>query len=283
MSWRVYVEKFDNRLVKVSIEINGKINTYDQSYNISISGSKYANANKNECEVKIANLSKNDRDYILTETSPFNLNKSPKSIKIEAGRESYGTTLVFSGNVYSSTVSQPPDIILSMKCMTKYFLGGDVITRAQGAQTSLKGIATGIAKDISTSLNFQATDKNVSNYTHTGSSISQVDKLGEMGNVDAYVDDEVLVVKDSNKALTNVITVLNLDTGMIGIPELTALGIKIKFLIDHDTKLGGIIRVTSKLYPTANGDYVIYKLGFDIESRDTAFYYTAEAYRSVRF
>ncbi len=66
---------------------------------------------------------------------------------------------------------------------------------------------------------------------------------------------------------------------MIGIPEFTEQGIKVKMLLDNQTKLGGGLRITSSIYPAVNGDYVIYKLGFDIATRDTPFYYIAEAAR----
>ena len=72
---------------------------------------------------------------------------------------------------------------------------------------------------------------------------------------------------------------LNLDSGMIGIPELNEEGVKVTFLLDNLTTLGSALEITSELYPAANGNYTIYKLGFNIASRDTPFYYVAEAKR----
>ena len=54
---------------------------------------------------------------------------------------------------------------------------------------------------------------------------------------------------------------------------------KVKMLLDNQTRLGGGLRITSNIYPAVNGEYVIYKLGFQISSRDTPFYYIAEAAR----
>ncbi len=66
---------------------------------------------------------------------------------------------------------------------------------------------------------------------------------------------------------------------MIGIPEFTEQGIKVKFLLDNRTTLGGGIQIESKIYPATNGNYVIYKLGFEITNRDKPFYWIAEATR----
>jgi len=69
--------EIDKRIVRVGIETNGAIKYYE-GLNITANGTKYGNANQNECEVKISNLDKATRDFILTETSPFNLNRTPK-------------------------------------------------------------------------------------------------------------------------------------------------------------------------------------------------------------
>ena len=66
---------------------------------------------------------------------------------------------------------------------------------------------------------------------------------------------------------------------MIGIPEFTEQGVKVKFLVDNQTKLGGGIEIRSVQYPATNGQYSIYKLGFQIASREQPFYYIAEAAR----
>ena len=88
-----------------------------------------------------------------------------------------------------------------------------------------------------------------------------------------------MVVKDINLPLPNFMRVLNLESGMVGKPEFTEQGCKVKFLIDPRTKLGGALKVISKTTPTANGVYIIYKLSFFVASRDVDFYYAAETTR----
>lgn len=273
------MNELDPRLVRISIEVNGVLKSYD-GLAMSASGTKYANANQNECEVKLSNLDKATLDFILTETSPFNANRTPKRFIVEAGRESYGLSRIYEGTIASSVPSQPPDVTLTLKALTANHKKSEVIARNQPGQTSLQRIAGQVANDLGLSLTFQATDKQIANYNYTGGALKQVDKLGEAGRVDAYVDDNTLIVKDANRPLSNQIRILNLDTGLIGIPEITEQGVKVKFLLDNQTVLGGAIRLESKIYPTVAGDYTIYKLGFDIASRDVPFYWIAEAKRA---
>lgn len=268
----------DDRIVRVSIEVDGRVKIYEGLY-VYISGMKYANPNQNECEVKIANLDKATRDYILTETSPFNKNRRRKKIIIEAGRVSYGTSQIFIGDIITATISQPPDLMVTLKALTGNYDKGNVIARSQPAQTSMSNIAKQVAGDLGLTLDFQATDKVISNYSFTGGSLKQVEKLGEMGAFNAYVDDDVLVVKDVNVPLTGQLRILNLDSGMIGIPEFTEQGVKVKFLLDNKTTLGSALQITSQINPAVNGFYSIYQLGFEIASRDTPFYWIASTKR----
>ena len=72
---------------------------------------------------------------------------------------------------------------------------------------------------------------------------------------------------------------LNKNTGMIGVPEGTENGVKVMMLFDPQTQIGSKLSLTSEINPVLDGDYNIYKLEFDISSRDTQFYLTAEANR----
>lgn len=266
---------FDDRLVALSITIQGKTNTYTDLY-ISASGTKYANENENECEIKIANLTSENRAYLLTQTSPFNDTRIEKTVTLLAGRKSYGLSTIFVGNIVSVTVSQPPDIFVTLRCLTGFFQNGNIIARTQPEISRLSSIASSVAKDLGLTLNFQATDKNVSNYSYSGPALKQVRKLGEVGLLDAYIDNNMLVVKNAGVPLSNTTRVLDLDSGMIGVPQLTELGVKVTFFLDNFTTLGGGLQIKSIINPAANGNYIIYKLSFEIANRDTPFYWIAD-------
>jgi hypothetical protein len=269
------MDELDPRIVKVGIEIDGLIKTYD-GLAITASGIKYANGNQNEAEISIANLDKATRDYILTETSPFNKNRTPKRVILDVGRKSYGTSRIFVGDITASNISQPPDITLTLKALTADFQKGNVLARSEGPQTDLSLIAQNVAADLGLTLDFQAQNRKIANYSFTGGALKQVDKLGEAFGVVAYVDDNQLIVKDLNAPLRGRVRILTLETGMIGVPELTEQGVKVKFLIDNQTTLGSGLQITSVMNPAANGLWTIYKLGFELASRDTPFYYVAE-------
>lgn len=272
------MDELDPRIVKVGIEIDGLIKTYD-GLAITASGTKYANGNQNDAEISITNLDKATRDYILTETSPLNQNRTPKRVILDVGRVSYGTSRIFIGDITASSVSQPPDITVTLKALTSNFQKGNVIARSQAPVAQLSLISQQVAQDLGLTLDFQALDRQVANYSFTGGALKQVDKIGQAAGVVSYVDDNLLIVKDMNTPLRGRMRILTQSTGMIGVPEITEQGVKVKFLIDNQTVLGSAMQITSEMNPAANGIYTIYKLGFELASRDTPFYYIAEGKR----
>lgn len=270
--------KIDQRIVRVSIEVNGELRTYEELW-ISANGSKFANPLQNECEIRISNLSKEVRDFILTETSPFNANRTPKRIILEAGRESTGTFRLFEGDITEASPSQAPDITLTIKAKTGQFSKGTIVARSEAPSVLLSKIAGNVAKDLGLTLVFEAKDKNIANYSFTGGALKQVDKLSQAGNVNAYVDDTKLIVKDYNAALNGITHTLSEQSGMIGLPEITEQGIKVRYLLDPNSQLGGELKVDSKVNPAATGDYVIFALSFEVSNRETPFYTIAECKR----
>lgn len=268
----------DPRLITITLQVNGGTKVFDQNLSISARGAKYGNAIFNDCEVTIANLDKATQDFILTETSPYNLNRTPKLITIDAGRVSYGISRIFAGSVFTSRPTQPPDISVILRCIENGFNGGNIVRRNYN-DTPLSQIAGQIAKDNNLTLIFEANDRLIGNYTFNGPVNGQLDVLEKQGLIDVFQDGLKMVVKNQAVPLQGGARIINASNGMIGIPELNERGCIVKFLLDNRTTLGAGIVVESDVYPAANGLYTIYKLDFEIASRDTAFYYTASGQR----
>ncbi len=270
----------DDRIIRVGIEVSGAMRFYDQLA-ITASGTKFANPNQGECTVSLTNLERSVRDFIITETSPFNRNPSQKRITLQAGRVSTGISLLYSGNIYRSTITQPPDQTLSIKCLTGQFMKGTTVATSLPGVAPLSRIVQQVASDANLIAENQATEQSVFNWNFTGSALKQIEKLADIPGINAFVDNDRLVIKNNNSALAGRLRVLSPQTGLIGIPEPTEQGVKVNMLYDNQTQLGGALEIQSNRYPAFSGRYVIYKLGFSITNRDTPFYLTAEARRAA--
>ena len=269
---------FDNRIVKVSLEFEDGISTFE-GLAITANGRKYNNEIMNECQCNIYNLTKDQRNYILRRTSPLLITKTPIKMMLDVGRESYGTFRLFNGMVNLSNTTQPPDIGLSLFALTNSYAQGIITGSTQAAQSSLKTIAQSIATANGLTLDFdesQVTDKQIENFSHSGSVASQIKKLNEIGNVIAFIDNETLILLDSNKTKKGEARIISAATGMVGIPTLTQNGVIVKMMLDNSVELGSLITVQSEMLPPANGDYKVIKIDFEVASREPAFWYTLE-------
>lgn len=276
------MDRIDPRVITVSIEVDGEARTYSGPMDISVTGEKTTNAVANTCEVKISNLSRDVRNFLLTETSPFNKNKKKKRIRVEAGRESTGTSLVYVGDVTASSPTQPPDIGISLKGQTAAATKGKLVARSGASLEHLQSLAKKAADDMEVELEFSAEDKQIANWQFTGGAGTQVDKLARTGAAHAFVDDETLVVKKRNEPRKGATKKLNKSTGMIGVPEVTEQGVTVKMLYDQEVKIGGALEISSDLNPSIDGRYEIFKLRFELATRAEAFYWVADAKRLDR-
>lgn len=267
----------DLRAIRVGVEVSGQMNYYQalEGMRIRASGTKYANATQNECTVTISGLRRETRDFLLTETSPFNQNRTPKQLVIEVGRVSTGLFKIFEGDIVSAEPGSPPDVDITLKAKTGSAANGRVISRSAQPMSRLSTIANTVANDIGATLDFQATDKNIANYTYTGGALGQINRLAEAGGVRAFLDDDRLIVQDYEDPAKGRIKILNMHSGMVGIPKATEKGITVQYLIDGESVLGGLLRLESKFNQSLNGDYKIDQSKFDVASHDNPFFYQA--------
>ena len=264
----------DLRRIRFGIEISGRINWYE-GLRVRAGGAKFANAQQNECTLTVSGLSMSTRDHLLTETSPFNSNRTPKRLIIEVGRVSTALFRIFIGDIVSAEPSAPPDVDVIIKAKTQSAQAGNVVAIASGPISKLSAISQRVADEIGLGLDFQALDKNISNFSYTGAALKMVNLLQDSGGVRAFIDDETLIVKNYGSALAGRIRILGADTGMVGIPKATEKGLDVTFLIDSESLLGGMIRLDSKMNKSLNGDYVIDQLKFDVASHEDPFFYSA--------
>lgn len=267
----------DLRSIRVGIEISGRMHYYEskEGMRIRASGTKHANATQNDCTVILSNLKRETRDFLITETSPFNDNSSLKRIIVEAGRVQLGVFQLFVGDIVSAEPSSPPDVDITIHAKTGANANTRVISTSSGARTNLSEIAREIASGIGVDLDFQAVDKLISNFTYTGGALGQISRLSEAGGVRAFLDDMKLLVQDRDKATAGRVKLLNLNSGMIGLPKITETGVEVLYLIDGESALGGTLQLESQFNKAANGSYKIDQLSFEVASHEEPFFYKA--------
>lgn len=271
----------DGRIVRVSIEIDGALRTYE-GLNIRATGKKFTTPTQNEANVTISGLRAETRDYILGSIDITRGTFNPRRIIIEVGRESLGTFILFVGDIVGAEVTEPPEVNLILKAKTNNGNNGRVVSVDGGERTTLMAIAQQVASDNDLLLVFEATDRNISGYQFIGTASEQVQSLKDLGiNIDAFIDDDTLFVKQSDRPIGQRLRILNMGSGMVGIPKATDIGVNVSYLLDAESALGGLLRLDSKFNRTLNGDYIIQELSFDVATHDDPFFYHASCRRLI--
>ena len=262
---------FDDRVLNIVIEFNGQMQFYNGAAGV-VKITKSSDSKQNACTISIDNLLLETIDYLVTETSPWNPSQKPKLITVMAGRQSAGVERIYTGDVILAEPSMPPDRRLTMKALTQNGAKYKWTSRSSPKTTQLLELCRHVASDYSLSLRFEAKDKTVAKYVYNGSTAQQIKKLEQVGDVDCFIDDEFLVVKDLGKGMRGEVRLISKDTGMIGTPVLDDKGIKVRMLFDPTIRLGQQIEIRSEVNKAANGQYVIYNWSASLATHDNDWY-----------
>ena len=265
---------FDPRIVRVGLQIGDDFQLFE-GLDIRMSGQKFASPTMNQCTVKISNLTRDHRHFILTKATPMAIARTPILMTVDVGRESYGTFRLFEGEVYVSTVTPPPDIAITLVSLTNSFALGLIAANSQGPMTSIETIAKSIADANGLTLIFKATNRQIANFQHSGAIAKQVGKLAMIGDVRAWVDNKQLFVIDKDGYADDTQFNLSIDTGMVGVPQATQSGVIAQMLVHPGISVGQKVGIKSQINPAVNGDsYFLSSVHFDIANRDVPFWYT---------
>lgn len=281
-------QAFDPRVVNVTITLQGKNYVFDNTdpaLAIYTTGLEVIGPSMSTCECRIYNLTKTLRNEIMSLGSPL-LNRPPTAanfnqpldtrpiLTLSAGRQSTGTKQIFTGNIVTAEMTQPPDIGIVLRALTNYAATLYLLNSPLPNPSTLEAISSAIATQCNLALDYQGPDIQVDNYTFNGTLQSNIIKLNRIGGVHAWVDatKKVLHVKEADKNLKNLNFTLNSASGLVGIPQITEAGVVTRCMFNTALELGGGITIDSVMNPPANGTYGIAQLGYEIATRDQPFW-----------
>lgn len=244
---------------------------------------KYMGAVMNKANIDIANLAREDVEYLTTYTSYALAVQQRKRIRISAGYEGQDVALLFDGDISEALPTTPPDVWLRCKAISGFYNNQTLLTKSIDSPTSVKQLAMNIANTLGLELDWRASsEKTIGSFNYIGGGTKLIDEFNRMGNFIAFEEDGKLKVVDSiNKAerVASSAKVLSEDSGLIDMPQPNALGLSAKMLLDPTVVCGSYVKLESKRIPAANGFYWVYKLAYEGSLREESFYTSIEARR----
>ncbi len=268
---------FDKRIIRVGIQIENDFQFFE-GLDIRCVGQKVAGPESNICTIRISNLTRSQKNFILRTATPMVISSNPQRapilVTLDVGRESIEPFRLFEGTCWASDVTMPPDIGITLMSTTNNFAASFMDPINYGALAQLEDISLLIASQYGLTLNFTASPKQIANFNYTGGLQSALNKLALCGTVRVHLDNKILSVYDKGDTRGGVTPfVLNVQNSMVGIPEATQSGVRARMLIRPEPQIGGPITIQSQVNPSVNGDYYISTMNFNITSRDDPFWY----------
>jgi len=285
----------DPRRVSLRIGDNESdiVSEFDESFMITGKIKKNILEVQNTCTIQIANLAPERRNKLLGAlTSWSSRNRAQPFIPIDLriGRASKPAdfTTVFRGSIYESGMSDPPDVIVDLKCMTSLIdqniASTNFLTKVLPKLSSHRALCQWAADLANIPLRYEVTislpptDARVAaGVIQKAYSISAV--VGMLANfyrdkVAVFVEDGELVVVEWGKALRGELVRVDATKWLIGSPRITQWGVCFKTLADAPIRVAGGVDLFSELNPAVNQKWVVTGVEYDISSRDTNWYAT---------
>ena len=101
-------------------------------------------------------------------------------------------------------------------------------------------------------------------------------KLAEVGKVNAYIEDDKLIVKEKSKPLKNTAFLISYKSGLLKV-EPTEKGVKVKIYFNPNINVGSEIILESDLNKPLNGSWIVNKIAYNLQNRDSSFFMELEA------
>lgn len=275
----------DQRLLSVTFGLGGDLfHTYDQKFNIRVRAKKDMAGYGNTCSIDIMNLSEADRNAIV---GGFDLWRARKiatpfvPVEIKIGRASTGLIRkVYLGCIASSSMTMPPDINMTIQCITSQNSRIDLSAVDMPRQGTLHALCEWAAKMLNVPLVFEATEQPPLRSPMRLFNIASLPGMLNMmfpGKLSIHIDDDKLIVRDINKALVGPMIDVNLNTGLIGMPNWNEWGVTFTTMADIHIPIGGSVNLSSILNKSVNGQYIVYASDSDLETFGNSWYTTYRA------
>ncbi|MDX7990850.1 baseplate hub protein [Xenorhabdus littoralis] len=180
------------------------------------------------------------------------------TVTIEAGEQGEELSQVFKGGITFAypDMGDVPNVSLVIESQTA------ILDKMQGVDAeSYEGehdvvnIMSNICKRIGYSFESNGVSEKLSNVYLPNTDIEKIRQLAEAADLDLYIEDKnIAITRKGHPRPALKIPVISPETGLIGYPVPTMIGIQFKAFFDPLIRFGGIVRIIDSQIAICNGD-----------------------------
>lgn len=255
------------RVIDLEIQIKNQIKIYSDlqgldNIKVEFNITKSINTAGGEATISIFGLFPDDIAFLSTNyiAGSGALNQSLISI---IGGYKDNKTLLFNGNIVNANPNlTSKDYNIELKAINA-IMSSTNSKSISLKNATLKSICQRLASDLGLILKYDNTiNKTIGDYSYNGTAFSQILKLRSYypNEIDIFINDGFLIIQKQKALEKGKTFLLNSKTGLIGTPQPTATGCKIKSILNPELQVGNIIKLESKKIPQLNSFYKILEL-----------------------
>lgn len=190
-------------------------------------------------------------------------------IMVEAGDQGEDLMMVFKGGIVEAypDYAEAPNVSLIIEAQTAV-LEAMTPSDAESYEGThdVINIMGNVCKRIGYTLEDNGVKQPLENVYLCNTDISKIKWLAEAANLDLYVESGNIAVTRKGEPRKLKIPVISPDSGMIGYPVPTSVGVQFKCFYDPIVRFGGIVRVKDSIVERCNGDWITYGVRVTLET-----------------
>lgn len=261
------------RAWKLTIEVGGKLKTYqeingtDESLKIDFDITNCIGGTFAEGNITITNLTFEDMSYLATSVSPVNGRFKRNKILLEAGYVGNIASLIGGNIIECDAEFNNVDASISLKVqggVANNLLNNNIRSSFSG-NIDFKTAIEDCAKNNDLKLRYDSKipPRQLTDYSFNGTPFQQIGSLRKYyPDTDIFIaeDGETLnvLLKEGGEQINT--TELSRDTGLIGKPKPTTIGVNVRSVLNTNFKAGGFCRLKNENLKAFDGVYRIQEI-----------------------
>lgn len=191
-------------------------------------------------------------------------------VTVEAGDEANGMSVVFQGTItngWCDFAAMPNNSFRITADPAVYIRVQPVPPTTINGQADVATVLAGLAQQASMSFNDGGVQERLYYPYFPGTILEQIERCARAAGINYAIDHNTLSIWPRGAQRGQLIPIISPDTGMIGYPAFTSLGVNIAVVFNPTLVYGQRVRVQGSALTAANQDWDIISISHDLDAQ----------------
>lgn len=224
----------------------------------------------NSAEMRIYGLTEDIMNQLTTLGSPRPMARD-NTVTVYAGDNQNGLSVVYQGTVQDAwqNFDSQPDTFLEVQSFTSTFIATKAATPISvSGSADVATMFASLAQQAGRAFENSGVQVTLSNPYFSGTALQQAHDLARAANIEFHDDGTTFAIWPKNSTRGGVIPLISPASGLVGYPQYTSQGIRLRTIYNPNIKFGGKIKLESGI-KAACGIWYVGKVSYNLAARIT--------------